>query len=128
MHLGDNKIHRGELAFVYLDFQQEWRRTLFYAKGTYVEIDLTSRGGVQSWDQVRSINVRKHNNARSQQDRVYRCVNSNSPVFKEVVDLMSEHLTPREVATLLFQDFLYDIDWQRFGIRNFQQSFLECKK
>lgn len=128
MKLSDNRLDKDELCLVYLDYHNEWRRVLFMANGTYVEVDLTSRGGVQGWDQIRSINIRKHCHARSQKDRVYRHVLTSSVVFNEVIEVMATHLNPKEIATLMFTDFLPMIDWAKWGIKKFQAPFAECKK
>lgn len=128
MKLSDNRLFKGELNLVFLDYQSEWRRTLFYANGTYVEVDLTSRGGVQGWEQVGSILIRKHHNARSVKDRVYRNVQGGSDVYKEVVSLMREHLDDQTIVALLYRDFLPEIDWAKYGIKRFQAPFMECRK
>lgn len=128
MKLSDNRLFKGELVLTYLDYPNEWRRTLFCANGTYVEVDLTSRGGVQGWDQVRSINIRKHCNARSRKDRVYRAVIDRSPVFQEVISLMRPHIPDDVIAALLYRDFLPEIDWAKYGIKRFQSPLSECRK
>jgi hypothetical protein len=116
MRLSDNRIVKGELCLIFIDWFSEWRRVLFMANGTYVEVDLTARGGVQSWDQIRSINIRKHFAMRSSKDAQYRFVQQGSPVHDEVVELMSQHLSDGEIVALLHRDYLPEIDWAKWGI------------
>lgn len=131
--LSKNRIAKGELCLVYCEYWDTWSRLLYANEGTYVEVDLTPVHPERflSWEKTKGVNIRRHYTKQGGKDKRYTSVQNGSIAFRLVYDLMEEHLDDVTIATLLYRDFLPEIDWSLH--REFNHSgngvfFKDCRK
>lgn len=114
--LAKNRLRKGELALVYSAYWRKWSRLLYMYNGTYVELDLEPIGTRDlDWNKVRGVNIRRHCTQKDTGDKMYTSVQNGSIVFRQVYDRMAKHLSDVEIATLLYRDFLPEIDWRLYS-------------
>lgn len=122
-----NALLPDELCLKYSGYWRTWSRVLFvdYAKGEWVEVNLTPINPTvrRSWpEQVFGLVIRHHRTGYDprQGDRLFRHVvkNRHSVVYQELKGLMLPNVPIEIVHRLLNEDFLSEIDWNRYTEAN----------
>ena len=91
--------------YVYSSYWRRWSRVLDQEGMWITEVDLT--GINNNWDSVRPINIRKHCTARNHSD----IFANELPI--EVVQEMRKYLGVDLTESLMNEDFLSQIDWDK---------------
>lgn len=106
--------------FVYCGYWHHWSRVLSEKEphgGPFVEVNLTPIGGTTTyggWEkEVIPIIIRRHGTMRDiHGDRVV------DELPADVLAHMREHLSEDFVQRLLYEDFLSQVDWDKFRRNN----------
>jgi hypothetical protein len=91
--------------FIFSEYWRNWSRILESKNGWFVEVDLTPIPGYK-WEDISQIKIRKHCTTSNRKPVEKLPVNT----IKEMVVNLGEDLTCR----LLEEDFLTQIDWEKF--------------
>lgn len=115
--------------FHYSSYWRTWSRILSEGRAgrnlAIVEVDLTAINPESGfgWIQTRTINIREHMTARSRDDLIVDVLPGAA------VDLMRAHMDESLVSRLLHEDFMQQIDWNKYqAICNGGAAFDKIKK
>lgn len=99
--------------YVYSNYWKTWSRVLEYKDGQFVEVNLTvvNPKDASEWKRNSSIIIRRHRT--SQGEKSFTDV---LPI--EVIDELESHMSEDIVQRLLYEDFLPQIDWDRYNVYN----------
>jgi hypothetical protein len=98
--------------FILCTYWRRWSRILStnHQQGHFVEVNLTP---IRSWEEdVSHIRIRLHGTARDPSDKLV------TELPPEVKSNMINHLGEELTSRLLTEDFLSQIDWERFKVKN----------
>lgn len=101
-------------VFRYCSYWGHWSRVLHEATvrdgANYVEVDITAINGrtEHDWAHTRRINIRSHGTSRHKNDLFV------GTLPEEVVDHMREWMDEALIERLLHEDFLPQIDWDKY--------------
>jgi hypothetical protein len=105
--------------FVFSAYWRTWSRVLRFSQHgecnqTQVEVDLTATNPTTAlhWPRVQAINIREHHTARNARD----LYTADLPL--QVVELMRTWMPEEVVQRLLHEDFLPQIDWDKYQKHN----------
>ena len=96
--------------YVYSYYWRRWSRVLDQDGIWITEVNITGIGN--NWDDVRPIIIRKHCTARNRLDRF----SNDLPI--EIVQQMREYLGVDLTESLMNEDFLSQIDWDKYEEHN----------
>lgn len=99
--------------YVYSSYWRTWSRVLECKDGCFVEVNLTAINpkDASEWERNSSIIIRRH--------RTSQCGNS----FSDIIPMyalaeLESHMSEDVVQRLLYEDFLPQIDWDRYNAYN----------
>jgi len=96
--------------YVYSNYWRTWSRVLEYKDGQFVEVNLTAINPNDSyeWERNSKIIIRKHRT--KQNDGIFRDF-----LPAKVVAELEFHMGEEVVNRLMYEDFLPEIDWDRYN-------------
>ena len=101
--------------FVYSSYWGCWSRILQEATphndGNFIEVNLTAINPTyeHSWkEQIEPIRIRRHGTSRDRNDKFV------GTLPQEAYDMMCRHLPQELIERLMHEDFLPNIDWEKY--------------